>query len=60
MGFIYQPHGDIAIEGRRESFIIHDEKDNNPHPEFYLTDLDDLITALLTYKNSVHSDGGDK
>lgn len=58
MGMCFDEFGRISIEVRRESFIIHpnDEAWNqrtpqgvlraNEHPEFYLSDLDDLIEAL--------------
>lgn len=61
MGMCLEEFGRVSIEVRRESFIIHpnDEawcmerptfnvtvSESLPHPEFYLSDLDDLIKAL--------------
>ena len=56
MGFCMDKHGRVSIETRRESFKIHREYTNDalgrqwrecPHPEFMLTELDDLIAALV-------------
>jgi hypothetical protein len=61
MGMCLDEFGRISIEVRRESFIIHPNDEawqtnrepdperpwnRDPHPEFYLSDLDDLIAAL--------------
>lgn len=56
MGMCLSEFGRVSIEVRRESFIIHPNEeawqperiyaDRDPHPEFYLADLDDLIRAL--------------
>lgn len=56
MGMCLEEFGRISIEVRRESFIIHPDDaawqpnriyaDRDPHPEFLLSDLDDLIKAL--------------
>ena len=50
MGLIRDDFGRITIEERRESFIVHPDDEAWPsdlaHPEFYLADLDDLISAL--------------
>lgn len=56
--------GRVSIEVRRESFVIHPDKEawarhqeendcNDPHPEFYLSDLDDLIKALVDARDYV-------
>lgn len=57
MGYIRRDFGDVSIEQRRESFIVHlpdnkwDRRD--PHPEFYLSDLDNLIAALEELKRDL-------
>lgn len=56
MGFIYESQGGIAIEGRKESFIVHDEDGFEPAPEFLNSDLDNLIEALTAYRK-VLADG---
>jgi hypothetical protein len=45
MGTCLEDFGNVSIEVRRESFIIHTD-DTEAHPEFLLSDLDDLIAAL--------------
>jgi hypothetical protein len=50
MGFLFNSHGRITIEKRRESFYIHSSDKINAQkesPEFYLSDLDDMIDALV-------------
>jgi hypothetical protein len=56
MGFVHKNHGNISIETRSESFYIHAGYEEGevlaefwrdvPHPEFLLSDLEDLIAAL--------------
>jgi hypothetical protein len=57
MGMCLEEFGRVSVEVRRESFIIHPNDEAwqawrhgqglpDPHPEFYLSDLDDLIAAL--------------
>jgi hypothetical protein len=45
MGMCLDDFGKVSVEVRRESFIVHTD-DADAHPEFLLTDLDDLIAAL--------------
>jgi hypothetical protein len=45
MGMCLEEFGDVSIEVRRESFIIHSSAEG-PHPEFLLTELPNLILAL--------------
>lgn len=57
MGMCLEDFGKMAVEVRRESFIIHPSYEGDmgdmPHPEFMLTDLDDLIAALQDAKDYI-------
>lgn len=49
MGMCLTGNDRFSVEVRRESFIVHHDQDRNgadPHPEFLLDGLDDLIAAL--------------
>ena len=69
MGYVRKGFGNVTIETRRESFVVHmsygysddgvseevhplDVWREVPHPEFMNEDLDDLITALVDFRDS--------
>lgn len=45
MGMCLEDFGDMGIEVRRESFIIHDSREGS-HPEYMLTELINLRDAV--------------
>lgn len=61
MGMCHEDHGNISIETRRESFVIHPDAavwdERNIHPEFYIADLDDMIDALIEAREYLHRHG---
>lgn len=70
MGRILNDVGRVAVEIRRESFIVHAAYDERPkedalatawregeHPEFMVEDLDDLIAALIAARDHLVVEG---
>ena len=73
MGLVMSDHGNVSVELRRESFIIHAGYDTTPegkpatgphaegwrrpHPEFLKADLDDLIAALVEARERLRATG---
>lgn len=56
MGMCLRDFGKISVEVRRESFIVHIDNDD-PHPEYMIEDLDDMISALTYARGYLASKG---
>jgi hypothetical protein len=57
MGMCLDGTGQFSVEVRRESFRLHFDDTEFPHPEFMLNEMDDLISALIEAREYAREKG---